>query len=391
MKVFAVLKSLLKSLPVQLLLIILFVALFGKYVDEDVKRVSLAISISLKEVLVALLPIMIFAFISSCLISFGSGTIRFIISLLGAVVLSNYLSTVIAYFIGSFSIESVCGFSASSEQTKELVAYWSFSIPVYINNAQGLIAGLVYGIIFGYVKNDFAVMVANKLSEFSMFFLEKIFIPLVPIFILGFIFKLEHEGSLVRVIKDYCQVLGLIAFVQISYVVLMYGIAASFKPAKWLELMKNAFPSLIVAISTMSSAASMPFVLEGVEQNTNHSKSARAIVSSTINFHMIGDNFTVVILALAVLVTFGQPIPTFSEFFIFSLYFTAFRFAVAAVPGGGIIVMTGLLSNHLGFSTEMISLITALYILFDGIITMTNVFGNGAFPVLFLKVFKRFR
>lgn len=64
---------------------------------------------------------------------------------------------------------------------------------------------------------------------------------------------------------------------------------------------------------------------------------------------------------------------------IFTFYFVLAKFSVAAIPGGGIIVMLPILEGYLGFNGEMMSLITALYILFDPVITCANVFGNGAF------------
>jgi Na+/H+-dicarboxylate symporter len=62
---------------------------------------------------------------------------------------------------------------------------------------------------------------------------------------------------------------------------------------------------------------------------------------------------------------------------------------VAAVPGGGIIVMLPVLEQHLGFSNEMLSLIMMLYILFDAVSTTANVLGNGAFSVIFTKIFRK--
>ena len=41
--------------------------------------------------------------------------------------------------------------------------------------------------------------------------------------------------------------------------------------------------------------------------------------------------------------------------------------------------MLPILHSYLGFNTEMMSLITALYILFDPMITCVNILGNGAF------------
>lgn len=74
------------------------------------------------------------------------------------------------------------------------------------------------------------------------------------------------------------------------------------------------------------------------------------------------------------------------EYIIFSFYFVLAKFSVAAIPGGGIIVMLPILESHLCFQPEMMLMITTLYILFDPIITMINVLGNGAFAILINKI-----
>jgi Na+/H+-dicarboxylate symporter len=63
------------------------------------------------------------------------------------------------------------------------------------------------------------------------------------------------------------------------------------------------------------------------------------------------------------------------------------KFSVAAVPGGGILVMLPILESILGFNAEMLSLITALYIFFDPIITAANILGNGSFALAFERLF----
>jgi Na+/H+-dicarboxylate symporter len=67
----------------------------------------------------------------------------------------------------------------------------------------------------------------------------------------------------------------------------------------------------------------------------------------------------------------------------------AAQFAIAAVPGGGILVMLPLLETHLGFSGEMSALITALYILFDPAVTIMNVLGNSALVIFISKLFAK--
>ena len=64
------------------------------------------------------------------------------------------------------------------------------------------------------------------------------------------------------------------------------------------------------------------------------------------------------------------------------------KFAIAAVPGGGILVMLPVLEKYLGFNSDMPSLITALYILFDIFFTMANVLSNGDFTFLYTRFYK---
>ena len=76
------------------------------------------------------------------------------------------------------------------------------------------------------------------------------------------------------------------------------------------------------------------------------------------------------------------------QYLVFAFYFVLAKFSVAAVPGGGILVMLPILESCLGFDAQMLSLITALYILFDPVITCANVLGNGGFALGMDKMLK---
>jgi Na+/H+-dicarboxylate symporter len=83
------------------------------------------------------------------------------------------------------------------------------------------------------------------------------------------------------------------------------------------------------------------------------------------------------------MVSFGFEVPSISSYLLFAFYFVLAKFAVAAVPGGGILIMLPILQTYLGFNADMLGLITAIYVLFDSFITACNVAGNGAMAVIF--------
>ncbi len=95
----------------------------------------------------------------------------------------------------------------------------------------------------------------------------------------------------------------------------------------------------------------------------------------------MGDGLAIPILAYAVLKNFGMPEPTTAAFMIFAFYFVAAKFSAAGIPGGGIIVMLPVLETYLGFTSDMQSLVLAIYLLYDPIATCANVMGNGSFAI----------
>jgi len=152
------------------------------------------------------------------------------------------------------------------------------------------------------------------------------------------------------------------------------------------QSVKNMLPAAIAGFSTMSSAAAMPLTIIGAEKNCENKDLARSVIPATVNIHLIGDCFAIPIFAYAVLKNFGFAQPSEIGYLYFAVYFVLAKFSVAAIPSGGILVMLPILKDHLSFTPEMLSLITALYILFDPVITCANVLGNGAFAMILDKL-----
>ncbi|MGL5263555.1 MAG: cation:dicarboxylate symporter family transporter, partial [Candidatus Rhabdochlamydia sp.] len=178
----------------------------------------------------------------------------------------------------------------------------------------------------------------------------------------------------------------LVAISQFIYIACIYLVSNRFNFPSFLQALKNMLPAAITGFSSMSSAAAMPLTIIGSEKNTQNPSLTRLATPLTVNTHLIGDCFAIPIFAFAIMKNFGIPEPTFFAYLLFALYFVMAKFSVAAIPGGGIIVMLPILESQLGFTAEMSSLITALYILFDPVITCTNILGNGGFTLTLSKL-----
>jgi len=386
-----ILRKIGSNLPLQLITMILVIFFAGDYIPLSVKEFFYTISVLIKDLLVLALPYIIFAYLFSTLVALQNGAILFVITLVASVIFMNFLGLNIAYMV-SHLLTELSGLSpVTTDPSRELMFMWKLPVPDFLKtilqNENGLVLGVLSGIGLGYLKVNGLNNISDRLKAGASFILNKMFIPVVPFFILGFILKMQHEGTLSYVLKQYGPVYLMIAAVQSLYLLALLGIGAKLNPTKWLAYLRNMIPPAITGISTMSSAAALPFSLKAAEANTQNPLIARSVIPSTVNINLMGDSMGVPLMILATMITFGLGIPSYELYLIFALQYVMYMFTVAAVPGATIIVMIPVVQEVFGFNGEMISLATALYILYDAIGTTMNVMGNGVFVILYNRLF----
>jgi Na+/serine symporter len=381
------------NLAVRLILILIAVFLFGDYLPLEIQRLLYAISLSLKEVILFVLPVIIFSSLFSCLLSFHEGAIKFVIAIFAGVFFSNLALIFIGYGIGSLIFEHT-SIGASLVPIEgsgmTLLPLWDLPIPQPLQNEYALVGGLLLGAYFSLRRNKRVEELAAQLNSFVTFFLKKLFIPALPFFATGFVVKMQYEGLLSVIIESYGHIFLIVIMTFIIFIVLLFGIATSFVPSKWYMAIRKVLPAGILGFSTMSSMAALPVNITAAESNTGDPKLARVIIPATVNIHLLADRLFIPMMAVALLITFDQGVAPLSAFIPFAFFYAIASFAIAGVPAGGIIVTLPLLTDYLGFSSEMTALLLAIYVMFDPILTTGNVMGNGAFAIIFGRLFKKF-
>lgn len=375
------------NLSLQLLGVFCFAFFFGNDLPLAKKAIFYAGSLSFKELLIFFLPFIIFTCIFHSLVTNQGKAFRFVSVILIAVCLSNFISILASYGFGLITLPQIGGLSLQTQiLTDSLVPAWSFSLPKLIPNEVALFAGLVLGLIFSFLPYKTPIIIGEKANKLVTFLLQKLIVPILPLFALGYILKIQHEGILNKIVESYGPIILLVVIVNIVYLLLMFFMAAQFNVKNFLNYLKNVIPVGILGFTTMSSMATMPATLNAAEKNTDNPELSRAIVPATVNIHMIGDSLVVPILAMAILLTFGQSLPTFSQYLIFTYFFMLIKFAVPGIPGGTMLVLLPTLEKCFGFTPEMSAFIAAIYILFDPIITAGNVLGNSALTISLTRI-----
>lgn len=377
-------------MPFIMVAIILAAILLDEILTISIKSFLYSISLTIMSVIVTCLPILIFCLLFKTAANLSHKASKIIILILFFVCCSNFISTFLSHYVGiivydHFNLKMIL--PNSDTDVVNLQPLWNFKLPQIINNDKAMFTGIVLGILTNRFYPDLSLKISKKV-EYIINYAFKSVLYLMPIFIFGFIVKLQYEGSMYIIFHDYLAIIAIIGAAQFSYILLLYLFMNNFVIANFMQNLKNMLPAVISAFSTMSSVASMPLTILGVQNSVKNKEIANSVIPITVNIHLIGDCFAIPILAYAIMKSFGIAEPNLGTYMLFAFYFVLAKFSVAAIPGGGVIVMLPILEKHLGFNTEMMSMITATYILFDPIITSANVLGNGVFAKFIDKLIK---
>lgn len=337
------------------------------------------------------LPLLI---LNSLILSFstikGKKAVTLILGLLLVISISNYISTLVAYLVSSLGIISIDIASSITGSENHLKPLWDITSLELVPMNYVLLIGIISGLVLPLFPDSVFTRLIAISKKFNSIFLEKFFIPILPIFVAGFILKLQYDGILIQCIK-YCLPLMLLIIITYTvYLVFLFLIVSKFDLSICKTYIKNSLPAAFIGFATMSSLAAMPLTIEAAEKNTDHSPISRIVVISTVNIHMIGLAINIPLLALSILSGFGYPFPSLLAYSVFAFFFVLAQFAAAGAPGCGILLMIPLLEKYFGFTNEMSGLITIIYILFDATETSANILGNSVLSIAISKVARFF-
>ena len=310
---------------VQLLMILACVMLFGDLLPRSLQEVLYSISLTLKGLLLFITPIIIFLCLLSSVSSLrGKAAISFILIILSIVCLSNYVATMIAYAVASLNLVNIDISSISTEGDNELSPLWNIAFPELLPNNYALLLGLGFGFILFFLPYSLSYQLSTKARYLVSLFFDKFFIPLLPLFILGFIFKMQVEDTLVDSLRFCVPLMLLIVLTYILYVTLLFAIVAKFNFDLWWQYIKNTLPAAILGFSTMSSLIAMPLTMNAATQNTGSQDLSRLIIPLTVNIHTIGLAINIPLIALSILSNFGFSLPVFTTYSEFAFYFVLY-------------------------------------------------------------------
>ena len=387
----------LKQLPVQLVISIFAAFILGNILDVYYISIFYSISSCFIEALLFILPIMVFSFIFRALVNSKRSALAMLLVIFAGVTFSNCLALATAYVFGQIFLPFL-GLSHSpdfiAKFTSKVSLVFTLNLPEMIKTEKAMVFGLLMGAAISFLRDDntlkrISQKFSNRCSNGITLFLNKIFIPLIPLYVFGFCLKLSCDNALMHLFHQFGKVFLLSMALVSAYIYFLYYLGSGRDVRRANFNMLTMLPAGLTGFSTMSSAATMPVTLVCVEKTTKDRNFTDLIIPSTANIHMLGDDLTIVISAMTLLSIIGMPWPNFILFLPFMIAFSLAKLSCVGVPGASVLIVLPVLQHYLGFTPEMISILTTIYILQDSFGTAANVMGNGAFALIIQRVFHR--
>ncbi len=378
------------SLPVRIVVAMVAAFFLSSQLDSNTVSIFYTISFVLKDVLMLLLPFVVFSYLCSAILSLRGQALLMVAGIFGLVIFANMINVFVAYGVAQSLLgflKPICLDGACAND--KIMALWRIPLPTFLSSDKAMLLGLAVGLSGSLTKSNMIVNIVSTIKTWATLALNIAFIPFLPVYVFGFVLKIGFEGSLSTLATAYAPVFFLSLFTIQAYLFFWYAVGCNGNLKETFRAICNMFPAWLTGFSTMSSAAALPVTLKCVEKNTRNAQLTNFVVPATANVHMVGDGINVTLTSLALLVMSGTPLPSFTAFLAYVGAYVVTKFSGSGVPGGGMIILLPVVEKHLGLSSELCSLVATLYILQDSLMTASNVAGNGALALIANKLFAK--
>lgn len=356
----------------------------GNVLPESIGRIFATFNGLFDQLLKFLIPLIILGLIMPAIAKLGNTAGK----LLLLTVVIAYGSTLFAGFFSYLASISIFPSLLSGQESAPvdegaiaLTPYFSIEIPPMLDVMSALVLAFLVGIGLTRLNKSTLADAAEDFEKVITFLIEKLIVPLLPIFIFGIFLDMTYAGKIATILNVFLKIIGVIFIIHIVILLIQFVLAGIISRQNPLRLLGTMIPAYFTALGTQSSAATIPVTLIQTKKNGVSDEVADFVIPLCATIHLSGSTLKIVACVVALMLMQGMPIDFMQMAgFIFMLGVT--MIAAPGVPGGAIMAAIGIIATMLGFDLENQALMISLYIAMDGFGTACNVTGDGAIAVV---------
>nr|WP_314530573.1 dicarboxylate/amino acid:cation symporter [uncultured Fusobacterium sp.] len=378
------------TLIIKLILGVIIGLCVGLFVNEQVISIILPIKFFLGQLIFFVVPFIIIGFIAPAITQLKSNASKMLVTMLGL----SYISSVGAAFFSAMSGYAIIpklNIISNVEGLKELPKLlFKVEIEPPITVMAALVFALLLGLATVWTGSKRTEELLNEFNNIMLMVVNKIIIPILPIFIATTFATLAYEGSITKQLPVFAKVIGIVLighYIWISVLYIIGGIVSGKNP--W-NLLKHYGPAYMTAVGTMSSAATLPVSLKCVRKSgVLDEEITNFAIPLGATTHLCGSVLTETFFVMVVSKILYGDVPAFGTMMLFIILLGVFAVGAPGVPGGTVLASLGLIISVLGFDEAGTALMITIFALQDSFGTACNITGDGALALILNGIFKR--
>ena len=360
----------------------------GLVVPDGVTRLFLTFNAIFSQFLGFAIPLIILALVAEAIGSIGHSAGKMLLLTVAIAYGSTVFSGYLAYFTGDAIFPHLIE-PGKVEQLQSageaLTPYFTVEMPPVMGVMTALVLAFILGLGIAHLESKALKHVIVDLKDIISGVIEKVIIPLLPLYIFGIFLEMASSGKVAGVLVVFIKIIGVIFALHILLLLLQFTIAGVITKKNPLRLLGNMLPAYFTALGTASSAATIPVTLAQAKKSGASDGVASFVIPLCATIHLSGSTLKIVSCALALILMQGgaYDLGLFTHFI---LLLGVTMVAAPGVPGGAIMAALAILQSILGFTVEEQALMISLYITMDSFGTACNVTGDGAIALVVDKL-----
>ena len=343
----------------------------------------------LGQIIFFTIPLIILGFIAPAIAKLKNNAGKMLIAMLSL----SYLSSIGAAFFSMILGYSIIPYLSINSNVKGLKTlpevFFKLDIPPIMPIMSALILAIFIGLAVVWTNSEIFTNILLDFNKIVLALVNRIVIPILPIFIFCTFAGLAYEGSITKQLPVFIKIIGIIIICHFVWLSVLYAIGAIVSKKNPFDIIRNYIPAYLTAVGTMSSAATLPVALKCA-------KNTKVLKKDIIDFaiplgsttHLCGSVLTEVFFLMTVSRILYSKLPSLPTMIIFIILLGIFAVGAPGVPGGTVLASLGIIVSILKFNDTGIALMLTIFALQDSFGTACNITGDGALALILQGIFE---
>lgn len=378
------------TLIIKLVIGVIIGLIVGLFANEKIISIILPIKFFLGELIFFIVPLVIIGFIAPSITQLKTNASKMLGTMIGLSYASSVGAALMSMFAG-FVIIPKLDIVSNVEGLKELPSIlFKVAIPQPISVMGALVLALLLGLSVVWTNSKRTEELLMEFNDILMAIVNKIVIPILPIFIATTFAGLAYEGGITKQLPVFLKVIIIVLIGHYIWIAILYTIAGIVSGQNPWKLLKNYGPAYLTAIGTMSSAATLPVSLSCVRKaNVLDEEITNFAIPLGATTHLCGSVLTETFFVMVVSKILYGSVPPLGTMVLFIVLLGIFAVGAPGVPGGTVLASLGIIISVLGFDENGTALMLTIFALQDSFGTACNITGDGALALILNGIFKR--